>query len=106
MRNAAVQNNRALDALPHRVDATFHLRNHSPGDRAVRDPCLDICQSHRGDQVLIDIQNASDIRQHQQPLRVQCTGDRRGNRVRVDIVSLAVLIRAHRRDDRNQPAAC
>ncbi len=105
VRQAAVEDDRALDAALDRVEAGLHLRDHAPGERAVGDQLLDALRGEVLQQRLVAAEDADHVGHHQKPRGAHGAGDGAGGGVGIDVVGLAAVAEADRRDHRDDVGA-
>ena len=102
MGHAAVQDDRRVDAVLHRLGAGLQLRNHAAGDRAVRAQLADPFDRQIGNQFARFVEHADDIGEQKQARGAERPGDGAGHGVGVDVVGLAAGAHADGRDHRDQ----
>ena len=84
--------------------AAFDLGDHAAGDRAIGDERRDVGERQLADELLVLVEHARHIGEEQEPLGLHGGGDGAGRRVGIDIVGLAIVADADRRDDRDRVA--
>ncbi len=102
MGDAAVDDGRGADAAVDRLHARLHLGDHAGVEG--RHHVADLVRGDlRDDRVLVGVVgvHARDVGQHDEALRLQRDGERRGCRVAVDVVHLAVAVGRDGGDDGN-----
>ena len=105
MRDLAVEDDDAFDALFERVDAGLDLGDHAARDGAVGDQLAGILDRQFGDQLLVLVEHARHVGQQQQALGPQRTGNRTGEGVGIDVEGLARRGGRKRRQHRDQLVA-
>ena len=101
----AVEDVGPVHAVAHGVDAALDLGDHPAGDRAVGDQRVELVGRRLADQArrVVDVAaQALDVGEVDELLGAERLGDRTGDRVGVDVVGLARLVGADRRDDRDE----
>lgn len=101
MRHPPVQDNGGVDALIDRLQAGLDLGDHAARRRAVGDQPAGLGGGQARDQPLFLIQYAGHVGQQQQARRADGAGDCARRRVGVDVIRLAMLAAADRRDNRD-----
>jgi len=102
---AAVEDVGAAHAAADRGDAGADLRDHAVGDLAGLEELLEALGVDVGDERLLVTEvsvDAGDVGEVDELLGVEGFGDRRGDRVGVDVVGLAALVDPDGSDDRNE----
>ena len=102
--DAAVDDMHALDPVARGVERRADLRQHAAGQRAVGDHFVDLLGRDPGDQLAVLVEYAGRVGQQHQLLGLEHLGDLAGDDVGVDVVGLAILADADRRDDRDEGA--
>jgi len=81
------------------------LRQHPAGDGAVGEQFVDAARGEAGEQPALAIEHPGGVGEQDQLLGLEDFGDLPGDEVRVDVVGLAGLARADRRDHRDESVA-
>ena len=105
VREPAVEDVGPPHTVAQRRHARLELRDHAFGDLAVGDQLLEAVDVDARDQRRLVgpvAVHARDVGEVHELLRVERLGDRARDRVGVDVVGLAVVVDADRRDDRDQ----
>ncbi len=102
---AAVEDDGALDAAAHRVEAVFDFRDHAAGDGAIGDGAACLGQGEIRDQGFVGIEHAGHVGQHQEAFGIERAGDGAGDGIGVYVVGVSVGAEADWRDNGNEPGA-